>query len=205
MTCPKCGMAYDPDFPDDVKAHRKYHDRIVNGVYARKIKSDEILLEKGDYRITIVNYFSPFAQRSRAEKAGLVAHKDTPFDFAPYNSDEPLDERNVHIFLLYRKNRIIGFLLTEKREHVLELSWEEYKNARNDRGRKLPKVEPIWSIGLSWVHRKHRKSGIGSQLVKGAVSYFNIELESIGWYVPFTDDGEKFARSLCPKSFYAVR
>ena len=83
MTCPKCGMGYDPDFPDDAKAHRKYHDRIVNGVYARKIKSDEILCEKGDYRITVVNSFSPFAQRNRAEKAGLVANKDTRFDFPP--------------------------------------------------------------------------------------------------------------------------
>jgi GNAT superfamily N-acetyltransferase len=201
MICPKCGMGYDPDFSDDAKAHRKYHNRIVNGVYARKIKSDEILYEKGDYRITIVNYFSPFAQRSRAEKAGLVAHKDTPFDFAPYNSEERLDERNVHIFLLYRKNRIIGFLLTEKREHVLRLTWEEYENAG---GRKVPKVEHIWSIGLVWVHRKYRKKELGSQLVKVAVSYFSIKLKAIGWYVPFTDDGEKLARSLCLKSFYVA-
>ncbi|MFC1814078.1 hypothetical protein ACFL03_15450 [Thermodesulfobacteriota bacterium] len=29
MICPEYGMGYDPDFPDDAKAHRKYHDRIM--------------------------------------------------------------------------------------------------------------------------------------------------------------------------------
>jgi hypothetical protein len=111
-------MAYVPESYEDAKTHRKYHDKIVNGVYAPKIKSDKILWSEGDYRITVVNYFSPPAQKRRAEEAGLAAHKDTHFEFAPYHSIEPLDERNVHLFLLGRINRIIGLLIVERRDHV---------------------------------------------------------------------------------------
>lgn len=87
MKCTECGMSYVPNIPEDVKVHQKYHDKILHGVNARQIKSDKILWEDGNYRITVVNYSSPFAQRKRAEKAGHVAHKDTPFDFAPYHSE----------------------------------------------------------------------------------------------------------------------
>jgi len=202
MRCPKCGMMYVPEYPEDVRVHRIYHDKVVNGVYARKIKSDKICWEKGDFRITVVNYFSPITQKRRAGEAGLLAHRDTPFDFAPYHSKEDLDKRNVHLFLLSRKIRIIGFLKLEKRAHVQKFTWQEYENAE---GKELPKGEAIWSIGLLWIHRKYRKMGLGSKLIQASALYFNIEVQSIGWYTPFTSDGEKLAKSLCPKSFYVAK
>ena len=198
MKCPKCGLGYEPDYPDNVKAHRRYHDRIVNGVYARKIKSDKIIHDENECRITVVNYLSPIAQKVRAEKTGIVALRDTPFDFAPYHSCEQLDERNVHIFLYNKKNRIVGFLLVERKKHVLKLTWEEYRKAG---GKEIPEAEPIWSIGLVWVHKKCRQLGLGTQLVKASSNYLDIELKTIGWYIPFTDEGEKLAKSLCPESF----
>lgn len=195
-------MMYVPEYFEDVSAHRIFHDKVVNGVYARKIKSDKICWEKGDFRITVVNYFSPIAQKRRAEEAGLLAHRDTLFDFAPYHSKNDLDKQNVHLFLLSRKNRIIGLLKLGKRAHIQRFTWKEYENAG---GEEIPKGEAIWSIGLVWVHRKYRKRGLGSQLVQVAASYFNIEAQSIGWYTPFTSDGEKLAKSLCPKSFYVAK
>ena len=202
MKCPICGMMYVPEYLEDVRAHRIFHDEVVNGVYARKIKSDKICWEKGDFRITVVNYFSPIAQKRRAEEAGILAHRDTPFDFAPYHSKEDLDRRNVHIFLLSRKIRIIGFLILEKRDYIQKFTWKEYENAG---GKKLSKGEAIWSIGLVWIHRKYRKMGLGSQFVQAVASYFNIEAQSIGWHTPFTGDGKKLAKSLCPKSFYVAK
>ena len=202
VRCSECGMGYIPENPEDKKFHKKYHDKVVNGLYAPRIKSDKIAWEKGDYRITVVNYFSSHAQKKRAEKVGRLAHKDTPFDFIPYHSKEPLDERNVHIFLLYRKNRAIGLLILERRNYVQKFTWREYENAE---GRELLQAEPIWSIGLVWIHRKHRKRGLGSQLVQVAASYFDIDVQSIGWYTPFTDDGEKFVKSLCPQFFFVAK
>ena len=202
MECPKCGMGYVPEIPEDGKAHRRYHDRIVNGVYAKRAKSDVIVWEKDDYRIAVVNYFSPLSQKIRAENIGLVAHRDTPFDFAPYHSEEPLDERNIHLFLLYKKNRIIGLLIVEKREYVQKFTWKEYENAA---GQELPKADPIWSIGLAWVHQKHRKKGFGKQLIQVAASYFKVGPQSIGWYTPFTDEGERLAKCICSEYFYVAK
>ena len=202
MRCAECGMGYVPDNPEDVKAHRKYHDEIVNGLYAARIKSDKIISERGDYRITVVNYFSPPAQKKLTEKVNLLAHKDTPFDFVPYHSKEPFDERNVHVFLLYRKSKIIGLLIAERRDYVRRFSWREYENAG---GKELPMSNPTWSIGFVWIHRKHRRRGLSSQLVQVVASYFDIEISSIGWYTPFTEDGEKLVRSLCPEYFFVSK
>tara|TARA_B100000315_G_scaffold214301_1_gene212769 strand:+ start:2678 stop:3265 length:588 start_codon:yes stop_codon:yes gene_type:complete len=195
-------MHYEPDYPENVKEHKIYHDKIVNGIYARRIKSDKIAWENSDYRITVVNYYSPSTQKKRADKAGRAAHEDTPFDFAPYDWNEPLDERNVHIFLLYKKNRIVGFLIVEKRCYTQKYTWEDYKKVA---GNELQKRKPIWSIGLVWVHRKHRKRGMGKQLVKVIASFFKIKIQSIGWYSPFTDDGKNLVKSLRPEFFYIAK
>lgn len=202
MICPKCGMGYVPGFPDEEKEHRKYHDRVTNGLRAAQIKSDMVVWQKDNSRITVVNYFSPIAQKKRAEAVGFIAHKDTPFDSAPYHHKEPLDKRNVHLFLFSQKNRIIGLLLIEKRKFVKRFTWQDYENAR---GIELSKADPIWSIGLVWVHRKYRQHGLGSKLTQVAASYFDIGMQSIGWYTPFTDDGRKLVESLCPDSFLVAR
>lgn len=202
MRCPECEMRYVPDYPEDEKEHKKYHDKIVNGPYGYQIKSDKTVWAKDDYRITVVNYFSPIAQKKRAQEAGFIAHTDTSFDFAPYHHKEALDERNVHLFLLYRKNRTIGLLIAERRDFVQRFTWWEYENSG---GKELPKADPIWSIGLVWLHRKYRKFGIGSKLVQVAASYFNIKIQSIGWYTPFTNDGQKLVKSLCPESFFVAK
>lgn len=195
-------MGYVPGYPEDEKEHKKYHDKIVNGLYAPKIKSDKTVWEKDGYRITVVNYLSSLAQKRRAEEVGHIANRDTQFDFAPYSHKELLDERNVHLFLLYRKNRIVGLLIVERRDFVQRFTWQEYANAG---GKELPKANPIWSIGFVWVHRKYRRAGLGLNLVQAAASYFDIEVTSVGWYTPFTDDGRKLARSLCTESFFVAK
>jgi ribosomal protein S18 acetylase RimI-like enzyme len=141
-------------------------------------------------------------RKKRAQEAAFIAHRDTPFDFTPYHHKESLDERNIHLFLLYRINRIIGLLIVERRDFVQRFTWQEYENSG---GKELPQADPIWSIGLAWVHRKYRRFGLGSKLVQAAASYFDIKIQSIGWYTDFTNDGQKLVKSLCPESFFVAK
>ena len=71
--CPECGLGYVPEVPEDAKSHKNYHDKKVNGFPYRRVKSDEIIWEEGDFRITVINYFSPRSQRVRAQEVGLIA------------------------------------------------------------------------------------------------------------------------------------
>lgn len=202
MICPECRMDYVPNYDEDEKEHKKYHDKIVNGIYAPEVKSDKVVWHEDNYRITVVNYISPLAQKKRAEETGLIANKDTHFDFVPYYHKEALDERNIHLFLLFRESRIIGLLIIERRDSVKQFSWAEYETAA---GSELPKGEAVWSIGLIWVHHKYRKQGLGSKLVQVAASFFGIMIQSIGWYTPFTNDGKQLAKSLCIDSFLVAK
>ena len=202
MQCTECGFGYDPDYPDNVEMHNEYHDKIVNGLYAPKIESDMIVWQQNDSRITVVNFLSPCVQRMRAEETGRLANKDTKFDLPPYVHNEQLDGRNVHLFLLHKRDRIIGFLAIELRDHVKKFTWPSYDNSV---GMELPRKMPVWSIGLIWTHRKYRRQGLASILVEVATSHFSIEMQSVGWYTPFTDDGRKFAKKIYPSWFIVAK
>ena len=75
MECPECGFGYVPDYPDNVRLHDEYHDKIVNGLHAPKIESDKIVWQEGDLQISVVNFFSPIEQRKRAEEAGRFSQQ----------------------------------------------------------------------------------------------------------------------------------
>jgi hypothetical protein len=71
MRCPDCRMGYVPEVPEDFQEHKKYHDKIVNGVPSRRLKNDWVVWEEGYYRITVVIHAtSSISQRERAQEAG---------------------------------------------------------------------------------------------------------------------------------------
>jgi len=196
-------MHYVPEVPEDLHGHKKYHDTIVNGLPCHRLKSDLVIWEERDYRITVVIHAtSPVAQRKRAEDAGRLANKDTRYDFPPYDSGKALDKRDVHIFLLFFKNRIVGFLIIDRRETIWKYTWEQYKSHEELDPISHP---PIWSVGLVWIHRRHRRKGLGQRLISEAMSFGGIHIDSLGWYTPFTELGEALVKKICPDFFYIAK
>lgn len=199
MRCDKCGFRYIPEIEENVKQHNMYHDKIVHGIRAARIKSDKTIFEDEINRITVVNCFSPIQQKKRAQMIGEISRHDTGFDFIPYDYREPVDKRDTHIFLLYRKNRGIGFLLTEQSNLSVEYTWPEYENEIHKDFKQIK--NQIWTIGLIWVHNKYRKSGLAFKLLENAAKFFNTAPNKLGWYTPFTETGKPFAKKICPHSF----
>ena len=200
--CPECGLGYVPEVPEDRRYHKKFHDTVVNGLRAPSARSDHIIWEEGAHRITVVNFRSPLVQRRRAERIGLLAHKDTPYDFAPYCATEDPDDRNVHLFLGYAADRGIALLLVEKRSTVWRCTWEEFEAHK---AQKLPDHPPMWSVGLAWVNRRHRRRGWAHRLAMETARSFGLNVQQLGWYTPFTKAGEAMVRNLCPTAFYIAK
>jgi hypothetical protein len=200
--CPECGFDYVAGIPSNTRAHRKYHDEMVNGIPARPLASDKTIWQEGLYRITLVNHLSPFIQRKRAEKAGIVANRDTRYTFQPYSASESLDDRNVHLFLLHHQDRIVGLLVLEMRSVIWKCTWEEYQRHVSN---KLLDHPPIWSVVLAWVNRHHRRKGFACRMATEAARFFGIQLEQLGWYTPFTESGRAMVRRLCPEEFYIAK
>lgn len=203
MKCPVCGMGYVPDIPDNVREHRKYHDRVVKGLPARSAKSDRIVWTQGDLRITVVNQLSPLAQRCRAEKIARLANRETHYDFGIYHANKLLNERNVHVFLLYSKNRAIGLLVARRCEHIWRAHWSEID--AGGKPEKLTDQPPMWSINMVWVLQRHRGARLGRTLVDVAVAHLGETLKTIGWYTPFTESGKALARRCCPEVIYIAK
>jgi ribosomal protein S18 acetylase RimI-like enzyme len=197
-------MGYVPEIPADRKFHGKYHDAVVKGLRAPPVLSDSVIWEEGIERITVVNFQSPLVQKKRAERIGSLAHRDTRYDFPPYSSGEALDERNVHVFLGFTANRAMGLFVVERRPHVWRCTWEEYKNETHTL-QELRDHAPVWSVGLAWVHRDHRRRGWARRLAEQAAHFFAIDIQAFGWYTPFSEQGEAMVRRLCPAWFYIAK
>lgn len=204
VKCPECNLDYVPEIPDNVDYHQKYHDEMVNGLPVKVTESDQIVWQENENCISVINSLSSPTQKKLAEKVGIIANRDTEYDFPPYSAAEEIDECNVHVFLYHVNDRIVGFLLAEKQTHIWNCTWQQYDQ----------KIQPIevsnipflWSVGLVWVNRQHRQKGIAKKLIKKAAQFFEIEINNFGWYAPpITESGEAMLRHLLPESFYIAK
>jgi len=198
VKCELCEMSYVPEIPDNVREHSKYHEKVVNGLHARPLKSDCIIWSQHDMRITVINQLSPLAQLRRAKEVARLARHDARFD--------PVDVFNgkdTHAFLLHKRNRAIGFLSIEKREHVWKTSWADYEAKKKTK--EIAGHPAIWTICMVWILKRHRGSHLGQTMVDRAVAYLGCDLETVGWYTRFRESGEKLVRKFCPETFYIAK
>ena len=202
MQCPVCKMGYSEENPEDRRLHRIYHDKIVNGVPARPLKSDNVIWRHDKDRIVVVTSFSPIAQRVRAAKVARAANQETQYDFGIYSEHERPDFRDIHLFVYCYRNRSAGLSILERRSNVCHYTWEEFDNRIQ---KTLEKQVAIWSLGFTWVHKKYRRRGIGKTLLMEAVRYLRVEINEIGLYTPFTNDGESFARYIFREGFLIAK
>ena len=195
VKCELCGMSYVSEIPDNVRQHKKYHDKVINGLRARPLKTDRVIWSHDDMRITVVNQPSPLAQRRRAEEVARLARRDTP-----YGAEDLFNGKDAHAFLLHKRNRAIGFLSIEKREHVWKTSWADVDTGKEPK--QIAGHPAIWTICMVWILNRHRGSHLGQTMVNEAVGYLGCDFESVGWYTPFTESGKKLVRKCCPEMFY---
>jgi GNAT superfamily N-acetyltransferase len=201
MPCDICGLDYAEDFPPDQAYHRAFHDPIAHGVYGRPLRSDQLVWSDGDLRITVVDVYSPKPQQQRAAKTAGVAHRDARFDGASYGAGEGPDEYDVHVFLLYSRNRIIGMGVFRYHHIGAHMTWHASRHER------IPREEGtsrVWTVDMIWVHTRYRGRGYAHRLIEQATIFFGITTEALGWSLPFTSAGERLARSIYPESFIAV-
>lgn len=201
-TCSKCGLGYSDESPEDVLNHESYHDKMVYGLRTPKLKSENVLWEDDSDRITLITPFSKLAQCERAEGVIGVSRRDDGFDFAPFAAGESPDWRQVHVLLFHRDARGVAFIVIERGTQVWKCTWPEYDRHEfyevRDQGYQ-------WTISRVWVLKQHRRQGIGRRLIAQAASAIQTDPSQIGWFTPFTEDGEALARSLQPQGIYIVK
>lgn len=198
MKCPECQMIYTKESLTDRRLHSAYHDKNVNGVSARPLRSDKVVWRQGDDRIVVVTATSLKVQRTRAAKVSRAANQEMQYDFGVYNENETPDDRDIHLFLYCSCDRAIGLSILERRTGVYYNTWEEFDNQVQ---KTLEEINPIWSLGFTWVHKKHRRRGIAKFLLLEAIRYLGIQINDIGIYTPFSVDGEALIRSMFREGF----
>ncbi len=202
MKCPICKFAYVSEIEENVRQHDVYHDHFLNGIEIRNIEEYQNFKINDNLTIIIINQLIQNEKRKIAEDLAKFPMDETIYSGLPYSASEPIDERDVHAILLVKDFRAIGLLVIEKRSEIWLTSWEDFYKGQVTR---LKEHKPIWSISMIWIANSHRRQGYCILLVKKALSHFKTDLKNIGWYTPFTKDGEMFVKSICPNEFYIAQ
>lgn len=195
-------MGYVPGLAENERLHRRHHDEIVNGVLGGPLKSDNVIWTCAGARITVVTPLSQKAQRVRARKVAQAANREVCYEFGIYSEFEPLDERNLHVFLYHENDRIVGLALLELRTHIWRSTWSSREKQDTEM---LMGHPPVWSLGFAWVHRRCRRRGIATRLFAAATRHLHVKAAEVGVYTPFTESGQALARALFPDTFLIAK
>jgi GNAT superfamily N-acetyltransferase len=156
------------------------------------------------YRVVKVTPDSPKSLRSRAQRVGRLANAELQYDFGVYDPDDEDPVRWPHAFLAFEGDEDIGILVAERRgEAIWKFTWAEYGT-----GTPPPREASCpgyWSVVTIWVRPARRRMGIGRLLVETAAQEFCLDAARLGWYTPFTVDGERLVRYFCPDWFLIVK
>lgn len=195
-------MGYVPGLPEDDASHDAYCDLISNGPTLTDIASAEWLSEIGEDRILVVTDDSPPAHKKLAHDLAICANREMRYDMGIYRVYDPPDERRIHLFLYARKARVVGLLVFERRTTIWRCTWRPNNNPECI---ERPDRAGMWSVGFVWVHERQRRTYVAANLFIAALKYLSLAEDDIGWYAPFSRDGEAFVRSKCPINFYVAK
>ena len=202
MLCPDCGFRFVETLPGNCRQHRKYHDRLLFGLKRSAIRQMKAIWQADAMSVRVVNAESPRAHRRVAQELSLIAAGDVRFSFVAYHADEPNDDRNCHIFIGAESDRAVSYVMLERRSHVWRCTWEEYDS---DKAIKLDGVASVWSVTMAWVARANRRKGWIRRSLDAAAEHLRFTRDQLGWYTPFSADGDALVRHLCPQGILIAK
>ena len=200
--CPECGLDYVTPSSNDRQKHRRIHDARLNGLPRKPHHNDEVVCASGLDRVLVVTPGSPMEQRRRAQDTSLLMRREVEGMDVTYCRNEKPDERDLHIFLGSRSDRLVAYLVLERREHIWRCTWSQYEN---DDARKIADRPWMWSVGIAWVCLSNRRQGWIRRLIAAASAHLEIAPGEYGWYTPLSPDGEAMVRALHPEFFYIAK
>ena len=178
------------------------NDDFENGLLTSIFDSEKVIWSQNGNRTIIVDTLSPDQEKVRARKTGQIANREMQHDGGIYHESDPSDSRDIHIYLYISHNRIVGLSIFEKRDHVCNYTWKKVDERIQ---KELKQQNPIWSLGLIWIHKNSRKRGIAKNLFKAALAHLKTQINEVGLYTPFSKKGEAWARAMFKKEFLIAK
>jgi ribosomal protein S18 acetylase RimI-like enzyme len=177
-------------------------DNLENGLLTARLKTENNIWSQEEKRIILVDNLSDHQERVWAREIGQIANRELHHDGGIYHESDPVDSRDIHLYLYVFDKRVVGFVIFEKRSCVCKYTWDEYDKRIE---KELKAHSPIWSLGLIWFHKKYRKTGIATQLFQIGLKHLKIGHNKIGLYTPFTEEGEAWARATFENEFIVAK
>ncbi len=195
-------MSYVPGIPDNEATHEAYCDLICNGPAVDTTSSEHVVWESSQDQILLVTDASPAKYKKLAHDASKCANCEMRYDSGIYREYDPPDQRHIRIFLYARDARVIALLVFERRSKVWRCLWNGVETPECV---EQPEKGPMWSVGFLWVHGTRRRVGVGKALFHRAKRHLNLTEDEVGWYTPFSTEGQTFVRHEYPTYFYVAK
>lgn len=195
-TC-KCGETYVVGNPENEVWHNQVHDEYLNGLNVTEVQSLQSIAWREQLRIAVINNSVEEPIRKAIARVAMVAHRCMPSYKACYYGTN--SEENLSLYALVDNTRIIGMVIMSYEEHLCWYTW-------NAKGDLQPCITDFTSHGgpkitRVWIAASYRSRGLAQWLVREVAADLSCLVSDMGWEMPFTESGEKLAKSLCPKEF----
>ena len=204
MECAECGFLFVETLPSDRRKHNRYHRNVFFGLRRVSLERIQPIWTLGARSIRIVDSRSPRGHRQVAQELSLVAAGDVEdqFSFVAYHRDEAPDERQCQIVIGADSDHAVSYLVLERRFHVWRCTWAEYDTKVTH---SVSSKDGVWSVGFAWVSRANRRQGWLRRSLEASSEHLGFSLTDLGWYTPFSKDGEALARSICPMTLVIAK
>jgi GNAT superfamily N-acetyltransferase len=154
----------------------------------------------GDLRLAIVDGRSPAPYQRLAHELARLAKSEIGSAAPAWGLSESEGRSDPHAFVLLKNGMALGLVVARRRHRWTEASWDDETG-----GFFAPRrQEPRWSTEIIWVARAHRGTGYGRLLINLALLHLETQVQEMAWSTPFTEAGERLARSFTGQTFYAA-
>lgn len=190
--CKACGASYCLDEVKEVAKHKKCVEKLHKGFVSGRIPSDILIWEEPRFWITVVVHNDTVSvQRKRVERISKLGNGSINDFTYWYPESNKWDRKlNLHSFLLYTKNRLIGVITFAQRREISD----EFENL-------------IWVVEFLWVAKNHRREGYAKSLLSQSIHYLNVKMDDLQWSPMLSSEGKLFANSVTSGNLhrYGVR
>jgi len=197
-------MAYVQGDTEEEAQHAGYCDMMLNGPLVDIATDLSVIWRDGAHWISHVTDDSPKEQRKLAHDLSRVANREMQYDGGIYHYSDPPDARVIQIFVYVVDCRANGLLLLERRKTVFGCTWPMHEGEMPS-CIEHPEIPWMWSVGIIWLHPSLRGRGIAQRFLGQSLVHMGKSLEEIGWYTPFSQQGEALVRRLCPLGFFVAK
>lgn len=191
-------MKCDCGLTGDESDHAQMHAEYLSGPEIPAVRLLSPCATDGPLPIYMVDRACPEAIRRDLAYVAMVAYRHMP-SFPP-GYDGTVTEDDQRLYLAADGAHIVAMVLTTLEDPFWHFAWQA--DGSPTWMELVPSRRRGPAIARMWTSAAYRRRGLALQLIHTASRLLSCDIAHLGWELPFTSDGARLVKRLCPEVFW---